>query len=89
MASSAAAAKLTMVQAINLALQQALDHDDGVVLLGQDIGVNGGVFPLFQKGQGGFRLPQGKVKVPQSSVKEGLLFRIVDCLQLRSGDLEH
>ncbi len=36
--------KLTMVQAINLALRQEMERDDGVVLLGQDIGVDGGVF---------------------------------------------
>jgi pyruvate dehydrogenase E1 component beta subunit len=33
-----------MVQAINLALARALADDDRVLLLGEDIGVNGGVF---------------------------------------------
>jgi pyruvate dehydrogenase E1 component beta subunit len=36
--------KLNMVQAINLALDQEMAKDDRVVALGQDIGVNGGVF---------------------------------------------
>jgi pyruvate dehydrogenase E1 component beta subunit len=37
-------AKMTMVQALNLALQQEMAKDDRVVLLGEDIGVDGGVF---------------------------------------------
>ncbi|QBR02941.1 alpha-ketoacid dehydrogenase subunit beta [Paraburkholderia pallida] len=37
-------ADLNMVEAINLALAWALEHDPDVVLLGEDIGVNGGVF---------------------------------------------
>ncbi|MBI2139118.1 alpha-ketoacid dehydrogenase subunit beta [Candidatus Woesearchaeota archaeon] len=35
---------LNMVQAINLALRQEMERDEKVVLLGQDIGINGGVF---------------------------------------------
>jgi pyruvate dehydrogenase E1 component beta subunit len=37
-------AKLTMVQALNLALKEEMAADDRVVLLGEDIGVDGGVF---------------------------------------------
>lgn len=37
-------AKMTMVQAINLALLQEMAKDDSVVLLGEDVGVDGGVF---------------------------------------------
>ena len=36
--------KLNMVQAINLALDQEMGKDDRVLVLGQDIGINGGVF---------------------------------------------
>ncbi len=36
--------ELTVVQAINRALREALAEDPDVVLLGEDIGVNGGVF---------------------------------------------
>lgn len=36
--------KMTMVQALNLALQQEMARDDRVVLLGEDVGVDGGVF---------------------------------------------
>jgi pyruvate dehydrogenase E1 component beta subunit len=35
---------MTLVEAVNLALARALADDDSVVLLGEDIGVNGGVF---------------------------------------------
>ena len=37
-------AKLTMVQALNLALHQEMEKDDGVIVLGEDVGVDGGVF---------------------------------------------
>ena len=37
-------AKMTMVQALNLALQQEMARDDRVILLGEDVGVDGGVF---------------------------------------------
>jgi pyruvate/2-oxoglutarate/acetoin dehydrogenase E1 component len=34
----------TMVEALNLALHQAMDQDDRVVVMGEDVGVTGGVF---------------------------------------------
>lgn len=37
-------AELTLVEAINQALAHAMAQDDDVLLLGEDIGVNGGVF---------------------------------------------
>jgi pyruvate dehydrogenase E1 component beta subunit len=46
-------ANLTLVQAINLALIQEMEKDDHIILLGEDIGLNGGVFRategLFQR----------------------------------------
>ncbi len=36
--------KLTMVQALNLALRQEMKADDRVIVLGEDVGVDGGVF---------------------------------------------
>jgi len=36
--------KLNMVQAINLALAQEMEKDESVVILGEDVGVDGGVF---------------------------------------------
>ncbi|KGO35533.1 MAG: alpha-ketoacid dehydrogenase subunit beta [Desulfoprunum sp.] len=40
--------KMTMVQAINLALRQEMANDDRVVLLGEDIGRDGGVFRVTE-----------------------------------------
>ena len=37
-------AKMTMVQAINLALRQEMEKDDRVIVLGEDVGKDGGVF---------------------------------------------
>lgn len=37
-------AKMTMVQALNLALRQEMEKDDGIIVLGEDVGVDGGVF---------------------------------------------
>lgn len=36
--------KLNMVQAINLALREEMERDDSIVLLGEDVGKDGGVF---------------------------------------------
>jgi pyruvate dehydrogenase E1 component beta subunit len=41
-------AKLTMVEAINLALRQEMARDSRVLLLGEDVGRNGGVFRVTQ-----------------------------------------
>jgi pyruvate dehydrogenase E1 component beta subunit len=37
-------AKMTMVQALNLALRQEMQRDDSVIVLGEDVGIDGGVF---------------------------------------------
>lgn len=39
---------LTMVQALNLALRQEMEKDDRVIVLGEDVGVNGGVFRVTE-----------------------------------------
>ncbi|HIB01798.1 MAG TPA: alpha-ketoacid dehydrogenase subunit beta, partial [Phycisphaerales bacterium] len=36
--------KLTMAEALNLAMEQEMARDENVCLMGEDIGVNGGVF---------------------------------------------
>ncbi|MDP6890189.1 MAG: alpha-ketoacid dehydrogenase subunit beta [Phycisphaerales bacterium] len=41
-------ANLTLVQAINLALSQEMEKDDRVMLMGEDIGINGGVFRVTE-----------------------------------------
>lgn len=37
-------AKVTMVEAVTMALAHELKHDNDVVILGEDVGINGGVF---------------------------------------------
>jgi pyruvate dehydrogenase E1 component beta subunit len=39
---------MTMVQALNLALRQEMEKDDSVVVLGEDVGVDGGVFRVTE-----------------------------------------
>ena len=56
-------AKMTMVQAINLALQQEMAKDDRVVLLGEDVGRDGGVFRVTDGLIGQFG-PQRVVDTP-------------------------
>jgi pyruvate dehydrogenase E1 component beta subunit len=41
-------ADLTLVQAVNLALIQEMEKDDRVIVLGEDVGVNGGVFRVTE-----------------------------------------
>ncbi len=41
-------ANLTLVQAINLALVQEMERDDRVIILGEDVGPNGGVFRVTE-----------------------------------------
>src|SRR5262245_45153752 len=41
-------ANLTLVQAINLALIQEMEKDDRVIVLGEDVGANGGVFRVTE-----------------------------------------
>lgn len=41
-------AELTLVQAINLTLAQEMESDDRVVILGEDVGKNGGVFRVTE-----------------------------------------
>jgi pyruvate dehydrogenase E1 component beta subunit len=41
-------AKLTMAQALNLALTQEMARDDAVLVLGEDVGVDGGVFRITE-----------------------------------------
>ncbi len=41
-------AKMTMVQALNLALRQEMKNDDRVIVLGEDVGRDGGVFRVTE-----------------------------------------
>jgi pyruvate dehydrogenase E1 component beta subunit len=40
--------KLNMVQAINLALREEMERDDSVLILGEDVGKDGGVFRITE-----------------------------------------
>lgn len=40
--------KLTMVQALNLALHEEMARDDAYLVMGEDVGVNGGVFRVTE-----------------------------------------
>ncbi|KEI69356.1 alpha-ketoacid dehydrogenase subunit beta [Endozoicomonas elysicola] len=61
--------KLTMVEAVNLALDHAMASDPDVVLLGEDIGVNGGVFRATQ----GLRDKYGLKRVMDTPLAETLI----------------
>jgi pyruvate dehydrogenase E1 component beta subunit len=41
-------AKLNMVKALNLALHQEMERDDDVLVIGEDVGVDGGVFRVTE-----------------------------------------
>lgn len=41
-------AKMTMVEALNMALRQEMEKDDSVVVLGEDVGRDGGVFRVTE-----------------------------------------
>ncbi len=59
-------ANLTLVQAINLALTQEMEADDRVILLGEDVGKNGGVFRVTEGLQARF----GESRVVDSPLAE-------------------
>ena len=40
--------KMTMVEALNLALHQEMEKDDSVIVLGEDVGLDGGVFRVTE-----------------------------------------
>jgi pyruvate dehydrogenase E1 component beta subunit len=62
-------AKITLVDAVNLALNRALADDPDVVLIGEDIGVNGGVF----RATAGLQERYGKLRVQDTPLAEGLI----------------
>jgi len=42
--------EITLVEAVNQALAYALENDDNVVVFGEDVGINGGVFRATDNG---------------------------------------
>lgn len=61
--------QITMVEAINIALDHAMEKDPNVVLLGEDIGVNGGVFRATQ----GLRDKYGLKRVMDTPLAEAMI----------------
>ena len=61
--------KMTMVQALNLALRQEMAKDDSVVVLGEDVGVDGGVFRVTDGLIGEF----GEERVIDTPLAEGAI----------------
>jgi pyruvate dehydrogenase E1 component beta subunit len=60
-------AEINLVEAVNLALAHALEHDPDVLLLGEDIGVNGGVF----RATAGLQARFGAARVMDTPLAEG------------------
>ncbi len=58
-----------IAQAINQALDHCMSHDKNVVLMGQDIGINGGVFRVTE----GLQEKYGSKRVIDSPISESLL----------------
>lgn len=59
--------EITLVEAVNLALARAMDEDGDVLLLGEDIGVNGGVF----RATNGLQARFGRARVIDTPLAEG------------------
>lgn len=62
-------AEVNLVQAINMALAYEMEHDPAVVVLGEDVGVNGGVFRATVGLQSRF----GKERVLDTPLAEALI----------------
>ncbi|MFQ5899259.1 MAG: alpha-ketoacid dehydrogenase subunit beta [Candidatus Methylomirabilia bacterium] len=62
-------AKLTMVKAINLALHQQMERDDDVLILGEDVGVDEGVFRVTE----GLLQKFGEQRVIDTPLAEGAI----------------
>ncbi|MFQ5521476.1 MAG: alpha-ketoacid dehydrogenase subunit beta, partial [Candidatus Methylomirabilia bacterium] len=62
-------AKLTMVKAINLALHQEMERDDDVLVLGEDVGVDEGVFRVTE----GLLQKFGEQRVIDTPLAEGAI----------------
>lgn len=62
-------AKITMVEALTQAMAWEMAHDDSVVVLGEDVGVNGGVF----RATVGLQEKFGKQRVVDTPLAEALI----------------
>src|SRR5690606_39982252 len=62
-------AKITMVEALTQAMAWEMAHDESVVVLGEDVGVNGGVF----RATVGLQEKFGKQRVVDTPLAEALI----------------
>jgi pyruvate dehydrogenase E1 component beta subunit len=62
-------ARMTMVQALNLALKQEMEQDDRVMVLGEDVGIDEGVFRVTAD----LRDTYGKERVIDTPLAEGAI----------------
>ncbi|MGH8372158.1 MAG: alpha-ketoacid dehydrogenase subunit beta [Gammaproteobacteria bacterium] len=62
-------AKVTMVEAITMAMAHELENDPSVVVLGEDVGINGGVF----RATAGLQQRFGKDRVMDTPLAEALI----------------
>jgi pyruvate dehydrogenase E1 component beta subunit len=60
---------ITLVEAVNLALARAMEEDENVVVLGEDVGLNGGVF----RATAGLQKRFGAERVADTPLAEGLI----------------
>src|SRR5216117_390044 len=60
---------ITLVEGINLALARAMEEDERVVVLGEDVGINGGVF----RATAGLQQRFGAERVADTPLAEGLI----------------
>jgi len=60
---------ITLVESINLALARAMEEDESVVVLGEDVGLNGGVF----RATAGLQKRFGAERVADTPLAEGLI----------------
>jgi len=61
--------EVNLVEAVNLALARALEDDDKVVVLGEDVGINGGVF----RATDGLSKRFGSERIIDTPLSEGLI----------------
>ena len=62
-------AAITLIEAITQALAWEMKHDESVVVLGEDVGINGGVF----RATAGLQQRFGPERVADTPLAEGLI----------------
>lgn len=62
-------AKITLIEAVTMALAHEMTHDESVMILGEDVGVNGGVF----RATAGLQQQFGKDRVMDTPLAESMI----------------